>query len=85
MRAAAGTRNIAGRLFDMHTIYYGDDAKSDAMAHAARLRAGGVGGLWGYKGPHYARVVRYDYDRFGITPEVLKVWAVYCFPKEEEV
>lgn len=85
MKAAAGTRNIGSRLFDLHTVYYGVDAKADAVAHAARLRAGGTEGLWGYKGKYLARVVRYDYDRFGLTPDSLKVWAVYCFPKEEVV
>ena len=75
------------RHFDFVEACYGPDAKAEAQRIAQAIRTGKREGLWGHRGPHWVRVVSmnwhrvYDHDYGGL----FRVYAVYCFPVDEEV
>ena len=90
MRCSNYTRKVkAGgwtRYFSFVEAFYGDHEGAKKLAKG--LRDGTHPGHYGYRGPHWVRIFRWD--KFGSkigdmdVHDSLKVWAVYAFPKDEE-
>lgn len=86
-RSANGSRMFNGRLFELYQV---EESKADADSVADRLRKGELSGLYGYRGPHFVRVVPHAWGNAlkwttaeGTTID-LNRYAVYCFPNPPE-
>lgn len=85
-RARDGTRWIDGKLFVLRSVH---EDKETAREIAQDVREGKTVCGHGNKGPHYARVVKHNWNDRSIETDDgeeidMNRWAVFAFPKEGE-